>query len=166
MDLITRLKRDFAYNAWANREILRALEAAQSQPAHPLPPRAAEVMAHLIGAEWAWLRRLGPAAPDMTVWPSLTLAECDAQLRALAATWKRYLDDLTPSQLNREIAYVNFKGEHWTNTVEVILVHVFTHACYHRGQVASFLGRAGLPVPYTDYIECIRRGYIAGGWSE
>ena len=69
-------RREFAYNAWANRETLRALEAAPAASA-PVPPRAFEVMAHLVGAEWAWLRRLGPAAPDMTVWPSLTLGECD-----------------------------------------------------------------------------------------
>ena len=52
----------------------------------------------------------------------------------------------------------------WTNTADVILTHVFTHACYHRGQVAMLLGQAGLPAPFTDYIECVRRGYLAGGW--
>ena len=91
-------------------------------------------------------------------------AECDAQLRALSVTWRQYLDALTPTGLSRELTYTNFKGERWTNTVDVILTHVFTHACYHRGQVTMLLGRAGLAAPYTDYIECVRRGYVADGW--
>src|SRR5687768_6587207 len=132
MDPIARLKQDFAYNAWANREILRAVAAAPSAPA-----RAVEVMAHLVGAEWAWLRRLGPASPDMPVWPNLSLDECDRQLRTLSSTWKTYLDGLTPADLERELSYVNFKGERWTNVVADILIHVFTHGCYHRGQIAS-----------------------------
>ena len=161
MELIHRFKREFAYNEWANREILRALA---SQPG--APPRATEVMAHLVGAEWAWLRRLGPAAPDLPVWPVLSLEECDAQLKVLAPTWRQYLDGHTAQSLDRDLAYVNFKGEHWTNTVGDILAHVITHGCYHRGQIASFLGRSGAAVPYTDYIECVRRGHLSAAWGE
>jgi uncharacterized damage-inducible protein DinB len=166
MSLIRLLQQQFAYNAWANHQVLQSLVSARTDKAGAIPARAFEVMAHLVGAEWAWLRRLGPASPDMAVWPTLLLDECDAQLRALSATWKQYLDGLTPEALERELAYVNFKGEHWTSKVGDILIHVVTHGCYHRGQIASLLGRAGLPVPYTDYIECVRRGYIAGAWPE
>ena len=47
MELIARLTREFAYNAWANREALRSLLGAKE-----VPPRASEVMAHTVGAEW------------------------------------------------------------------------------------------------------------------
>jgi len=154
----------FAYNAWANRQILQALRFATEARPEAVAPRAVEVMGHLVGGEWAWLRRLGPRSPDMPVWPNLSLDDCDAQLRALSATWKAYLDALTPEELDRDLAYVNFKGEHWTSKVGDILTHVVTHGCYHRGQVATLLGRAGFPVPYTDYIECVRRGYLLHGW--
>ena len=166
MTLIPHLKQQFAYNAWANREMLRSLIVALAARPDAVPPRALQVMAHLVGGEWAWLRRLGPASPDMPVWPALSPDECDAQLRALSATWKQYLDALTPEALERELAYVNFKGEHWTSKVGDILSHVVTHGGYHRGQVATLLGRAGFPVPYTDYIECVRRGHLAAGWPE
>jgi uncharacterized damage-inducible protein DinB len=160
MDFIARLKQDFAYNAWANRVILDAVVAATSPP-----PRVIEIMAHLVGAEWAWLRRLGPKSPDMPVWPNLSLDECDRQLRTLSATWRTYLDALTPAELDRDLSYVNFKGERWTNKVDTILTHVFTHGFYHRGQIAGFLGRAGDVAPLTDYIEYVRRGHVAEGWS-
>ena len=154
MDPIDRFRRGFAYNAWANREILRSLEAAP--PPGPtgagVPPRAVEVMAHLVGAEWAWLRRLGPKSPDMTVWPNLSLEECDRQLRTLSATWKAYLDGLTPAALGRALSYVNFKGEHWTNTVGVILTHVFTHELRHQGQIQAMLRLLGRKAPNADWI--------------
>jgi len=161
MDPIERLKREFAYNAWANREVLRSLSAAASPPV-----RAVEVMGHLVGAEWVWLRRLGVPSPDMPIWPALSPGECDAQLKALSAAWKAYLDALTAEGLGRELSYLNFKGERWTNGVEDVLTHVFTHGCYHRGQVAMLLGRAGFAAPHTDYIECVRRGYLSQGWPE
>jgi uncharacterized damage-inducible protein DinB len=165
-DSIPHLTKQFAYNAWANRETLRSLAAALAGRPDAVPQRSLEVMAHLVGAEWAWLRRLGPKSPDVPVWPNLTFEECDAQLRALSLTWKDYLEGLTPEALHRVLAYVNFKGERWTSKVGDILTHVVTHGCYHRGQVATLLGRAGFPVPYTDYIECVRRGYLAAEWPQ
>ena len=169
MEMINRFRRQFAYNAWANREVLASLTA--ERPATPgasppvVPARTLEVMAHLIGAELAWLRRLGPAVEYMPVWPDLTVTECQFWLEHLSCTWERYIGGLTAQELAREITYTNFKGERWTNNVEDILTHVFTHACYHRGQIASLLGRAGLPAPYTDFIECVRRGCIEAEWA-
>jgi hypothetical protein len=69
MNPLTRLLRELAYNAWANRECLRSVLAARA-----LPDRAAAVLAHIVGAEWLWLRRLGHPGPEMAVWPALSPA--------------------------------------------------------------------------------------------
>jgi uncharacterized damage-inducible protein DinB len=159
MDVLERLNRDLAYNAWANREVLRSLLAARNPP-----ERAAAVMAHLIAAEWLWLRRLGHPSPPMEVWPALPLAECDGQLRDLSQAWQAYLAGLTPESLERPVRYTNSKGEDWTNTVADVLTHVVLHASYHRGQIATLLGQAGEAAAYSDYIECVRRGYLERGW--
>jgi uncharacterized damage-inducible protein DinB len=158
MDVIARLNREFAWNAWANAAALRSLQAV----AEP-PPRAVEVMGHLVGSEWLWLRRLGRPVRDLSVWPLLSLAECENNLPDLARTWQRFLDALAPSELDRAVSYTNTRGEPWTNTVADILTHVVLHASYHRGQIATLLGRAGHPAAYTDYIECVRRGNLDGG---
>ena len=160
MNVDVRLTRDFAYNAWANREALRSLLAANT-----VPTRAAEVMAHIVGAEWTWLRRLGHPAPDLPVWPAQSPHECDAQLRALSSAWKECLASITAESLSREVAYTNTKGERWANTVADVLTHVALHSSYHRGQIATLLGRAGeAAAASSDYIECVRRGYLKGGW--
>lgn len=159
VNVIVRLTREFAYNAWANREALRSLLAAKE-----VPPRAAEVMAHIVGAEWTWLRRLGVPGPELTVWPPLSLHECDSQLHALSSAWQEFLAGMTAELLSREVTYMNTKGQQWTNTVVDVLTHVALHSSYHRGQIATLLGRAGEVAATSDYIECIRRDCLQGGW--
>jgi uncharacterized damage-inducible protein DinB len=101
----------------------------------------------------------------MAVWPRLSLAECEEQLRALSQTWRAYVASLTADLLDRDVAYTNSKGEHWANRVADILRHVVLHSSYHRGQIATLLGRAGETAAYTDYIEYVRRGHSALGWG-
>jgi uncharacterized damage-inducible protein DinB len=92
------------------------------------------------------------------------MAECDRRLGELAEAWQAYLAGLTPGGLPREIRYTNSSGEEWSNSVADVLTHVALHSSHHRGQVASLLRGAGEGAAYTDYIECIRRGYLAHGW--
>jgi len=159
MNVIERLNQELSYNAWANREALRSLLTARTAP-----ERALAVMAHIIGAEWLWLRRLGQPSPLMEVWPTLPMTQCEGQLRELSRTWQAWLDGLSPESLGEPIRYTNSKGEEWSNTVADMLTHVVLHSSYHRGQVASLLGRAGEAAAYSDYIECVRRGYLRSGW--
>ncbi len=157
MEVIVRLRREFAYNAWANRQTLESLRAAREVPA-----RAAEVMAHIIAAEWLWLRRLGRPGPELPVWPALSVQACDAQLQAVSAACEAFLAGLSPEQLEQAVAYTNSKGERWSNAIVDILTHVLLHSSYHRGQIATLLGRAGEKAAYSDYIECVRRGHLEG----
>src|SRR5262249_3429898 len=109
MNVIDRLHRELAYNAWANREALRSVFAARS-----VPERAGAVVAHIIGAERLWLQRLGHASPPMDVWPTLQPAECESQLRDLSQAWQAYLADLRSESLDQPIHYTNSKGENWS----------------------------------------------------
>jgi uncharacterized damage-inducible protein DinB len=159
VDVMKRLNQELAYNAWANREALLSVLAART-----VPERAAAVLAHIVGAEWLWLGRLGQATPAMAVWPALAPTECAAQLRELSRAWQAYLAGLPPEALERQIRYTNSKGEEWSNTVADVLTHVVLHSSYHRGQIATLLGRAGETAAYSDYIEWVRRGYLERGW--
>jgi uncharacterized damage-inducible protein DinB len=159
MNLIDHLHRELAYDAWANRLSLRSVLAASAPP-----ERSAAVMAHIVGAEWLWLRRLGHSSPPMEGWPALSLTRCEEELRALSGAWQSYLAGLTPESLNQQIRYTNSEGQDWSSTIADVLTHVVLHSSYHRGQIASLLGRAGEAAAYTDYIECARRGYLDRGW--
>jgi uncharacterized damage-inducible protein DinB len=146
----------FLYNDWANHEALHSLREME----HP-PERARKVMSHIIAAELLWMTRLQQVAQQTPVWPELGLSDCAQKLTALRAAWESYFTELTEADLDREIAYTNSKGEHYTNAVRDILMHVLMHGTYHRGQIAAAVrDRAGEPA-YTDFIEAVRKGKIS-----
>ena len=148
--------RRFAYNAWANREALRSLRSAAEAGA--VPDRAPALLAHMVAAERLWLGRLLPLAADsgLIVWPTFTLDESEAQLADLARIWPAVLDGLDPDRLEHPVHYVNTRGEAHTSPAGDILEQVLLHAHYHRGQIASLLGRAGLTPATTDFIHWAR----------
>jgi uncharacterized damage-inducible protein DinB len=145
----------FAYDDWANREVLASLRSAEAPP-----QQTVRLMAHIIAVEWLWLGRLKQERKPVVVWPELTLAECAQQQRLLPPAWAEYFGALFPGRLAASIAYVNSKGEHWSNTVEDILMHTVMHSAYHRGQIASATRAAGFTPAYTDFIEGVRRKLV------
>jgi uncharacterized damage-inducible protein DinB len=155
MELLDYLTRLCEYNGWANSETLSSLEGAG-----PAPERSRKFMAHVLAAEWLWLRRL-KNGKQIAVWPELTLEQCDVELQELSGAWGDYLDGLTPDQLDREISYTNSKGENWRSNVADVLMHVALHSAYHRGQIASDMRQAGHTPAYTDFIHCVRQGFLA-----
>ena len=154
MELFAYLRRLFAYNHWANQEVLATMRQSQS-----VPERSRKFMAHIAGAEWLWLRRLKDGR-QIAVWPDLTLAECENEVQALNTAWRTYLDSLSEQQLQQTIPYTNSIGERWSNTVADVLMHVAMHSAYHRGQIASDTRQAGQTPAYTDFIHCVRQGFL------
>ena len=154
MDMIDYLRRQFAYNEWANREVLAAIRAACSDQ------RSLDLMAHIFSAERLWLERLKQQPQSSPVWPKSDLAQCEAQAAELARLWCDYLDPLTAADLARPISYRNSKGEPWTSTIADVLTHVLMHSAYHRGQIASHMRRIGQTPAYTDFIHAVRQGLV------
>jgi uncharacterized damage-inducible protein DinB len=102
-----------------------------------------------------WLSRIDGRAPNVPVWPSLELDECEALADRNQAGFARH-GSAPPESLARAVRYRNTKGEEFVNTVEDILLHVALHGSYHRGQVARIVrGEGGAPQA-TDYIVFIR----------
>ena len=154
MDL-SCLKTLFAYDHWANLEAAESLRRVASPP-----PRALEVVGHIVGAQWLWFGRLKNQQEAAAVWPQLTIEQCTNQIGQLSVAWTSYLSALTPAALHETIAYTNSKGESWTSNIQDILTHIIIHSGYHRGQIATLLGRSGHEPAYTDFIHCIRQHKI------
>lgn len=155
MEFLQHLRRLFAYDDWANQEALESLKAAKTPPA-----RMVELMAHIAASRRLWLGRLRQDKEKVAVWPQLSLEASESDLRESAKRWNDYLSGLTPAKLSEPVSYVNTKGQPWTSKVEDILLHVVIHAAYHRGQIASGVRAAGDTPAYTDFIHCVRRGFI------
>jgi len=155
VDLIANLTRLFAYDAWANREVLTSLRAAATAP-----PRALQLLAHIFAAQRLWMERLQSQPQTLPVWPQFSLAECESQAAELSILWKNYLSGSTEANLAKPVSYQNSKGETWSSRKDDILMHVITHSVHHRGQVATVVRAAGFTPAYTDFIHSIRQGFV------
>ena len=155
MDIIEHLNRLFAYDDWANREVLAALRAAEAAP-----PRSLNLMSHILSAERLWLERLQQQKQSLPVWPDFTLQECETEAAELPILWKNYLDAASEAYLADPLNYRSSKGESWTNRKDDILLHVVMHSAYHRGQIANDVRAAGFTPAYTDFIHAVRQGLV------
>jgi uncharacterized damage-inducible protein DinB len=150
-DYYARLLR---YDAWANAETLVSLRAGEA------PAKAVRWMGHIVGAGTLWLARLRQESPAMAVWPDLDLEGCAAGIERLADSWPRYLQALSPAELEEGVGYRNTRGEYWTSTVGDILTHVAMHGAYHRAQIAAAVRANGQEPAYTDFIHAVRQGLV------
>lgn len=155
MDQLEHLRRQFAYDEWANREVLARLRSSERPAARPL-----QLLAHILSAERLWLERIRKQPQSLPVWPDFTLDQCESQIAELAQLWRTLLNQLDPEGLSAKVTYKNSKGEPWNSTVEDILTHVLLHSAYHRGQIAIQMRTAGEQPAYTDFIHAVRQGLV------
>ena len=79
MDLAEHYRQLLHYDEWANREVLEAIR----KTGKPLP-RAVQLLAHVISAEYVWLTRLTATKQPFPVWPEFTLEQCADQISEIA----------------------------------------------------------------------------------
>jgi uncharacterized damage-inducible protein DinB len=136
---------------WANTRVMASLRSAQNPRKRDL-----ELYAHILGAEHVWLSRINGTTGRISVWPVLSLDECERLGQENVKVFNDLVSRLTPALLSSAITYRNSAGDQYTSTIEDILTHVAMHGAYHRGQIAaSIRGGGDTPSP-TDYIAFIR----------
>jgi len=152
----------FAYNAWANRRFLAALE--------PLPAESYfrdlksshgglhGTLCHIVWAEQLWLNRwLGkpnPAVPqgrDLT-----TLAAAQARWEALEAERAAFLAGLEEARLHDTIEVKPSTGGAYRHAFHEMFRHAVDHSSYHRGQLVTLLRQVGATPPGTGLITFYR----------
>ncbi|HEV3512179.1 MAG TPA: DinB family protein [Candidatus Sulfotelmatobacter sp.] len=155
MSLADYMRRQFAYDAWANQEVLNTIRAGGGENS-----RSLQLMAHILAAERVWLERLKQVPQSVPVWPKPDLAQCEAEATELKKLWFEYLDLVTAGDISLPISYKNSKGESFTSAVVDVLTHVVLHSAYHRGQIASHMRSEGQTPAYTDFIHATRQGFV------
>jgi uncharacterized damage-inducible protein DinB len=117
---------------------------------------ALSLFAHLLATEHMWLCRLQLRSPDMAIWPELGLDECERLLEMNFAAYRDYFKNFGPEAFASLTEYQTTKGVQHQTPASDILVHVFGHGHYHRGQLANSIKRCGGEVLDTDYITFVR----------
>lgn len=160
---IDEVRELFAYDAWANA---RVFEAASALPAEQLDqsiassfPSVAATLAHVVGAEWVWLRRwLGESPAGFPEWVATpVLADIKTRLAAVEQEREAFIAGLTDEELERVISYRTINGQAFADRLDGLMRHVVNHSTYHRGQVATQLRQLGLQPPATDMIVFLRQ---------
>jgi uncharacterized damage-inducible protein DinB len=153
-DLITL----FAYDRWANARMFDACHKVPldryAEEVVPGWPSLRSTVVHLVAATNLWKQRFLGQPIDHFITES-ELATIDDAARLSLANHDAYdqlLRNLSPENLVGLFTYRNLKGQTVTAPLWTALRHVVNHATYHRGQVASKLGRLGVEAPITDFI--------------
>jgi uncharacterized damage-inducible protein DinB len=141
----------YRHLAWADARLVECLRSARN-----LQTRDLELYSHIVGAEHTWLCRINGSAPQVAVWPKLTIDEAERLARENAYSFTDLVGGLKAETFRKPVTYRNSAGDQFTSTVEDILTHVALHGAYHRGQIAiSVRGHGDTPTP-TDYIAFAR----------
>lgn len=153
--LVLHFRRQFAYDAWANREVMAAVRSSRASGV-----RVLQLMAHILSAELLWLERLQKQRQSQPVWPEWGAEQCEVRSAEISNLWRQYLESQKQDDLARTVSYKNSKGESWTSNVQDVVTHVLLHSAYHRGQIASLMRANGETPAYTDFIHAVRQGLI------
>ncbi len=160
MNAIDRYRRLQVYETEANRRALDSLlTVPDEQRSSRGYARAVQLLPHVHLARRVWLARLVPRPYEMPAdwFPSWSLDETRAYAADADRDWSVYLTALTDATLAREVRYTSSEGQSFASLVEDVLIHVYNHSTYHRGQVARLVSECGGKRAVTDFIALTRR---------
>jgi len=143
----------FAYNQWANQEILKAVENAEKAQDEALP-----LLAHIITAQDLWLARILKAEhQNVNLWAEMSLEAVKSKLPESSEEWSEFVETMNEDHFQEEHQYTNSKGELFLTRLEDVILHVVNHGTHHRAQVSKILRDHGYNPPATDYIFFTRK---------
>jgi uncharacterized damage-inducible protein DinB len=83
----------------------------------------------------------------------------DELLRGFAENVATYRQ-LIGSRLPDVVHFRRATGEEYHATVADIIYHLVTHGYHHRGQLAAYYARAGVPYPSVDHIDYLTQNRL------
>lgn len=153
------LKQMAAYNVWASQKILEVINALTEEKQKADMPSSFtslyKTVLHMWDAESVWWQRL--KMHERLIVPSEnfngSMQDVSNGLLAQSALWKDWVENSTDMALEHVFQYYNNKKELFKQPVWQMVLHVFNHGTYHRGQLINMLRQLGMDkLPQTDFI--------------
>ena len=148
-----------AYNLWAGKKIIdRILVLPPELVQKEIPSSFSSIfktMLHLWDAESIWWQRLKLA--EHIERPSTTfngvIGELSNSLLKTSQQWEEWIKQANDVHLTHVFAYQNSKKEQFKQPVYEMLLHLFNHQTFHRGQLVTMFHAVGVDkIPATDFI--------------
>jgi len=152
------------YHAWANSLLLNAVsgltEEQQQAEVKSSFPSLYKTCLHMLDAESIWWQRL--KLQEKTEFPSVSFSGSFSELAALIVQqnkqWVTWINSVNEHGLQHEFIYSNSKKERFKQPVFQMLLHLFNHGTYHRGQIVTMLRQLGVEkIPQTDFLIWARK---------
>ena len=153
-----------AYNVWANGLMLDAIGKLPEEMQHRTIASSFDspykTLLHLWDAESLWWQRM--KLQERVVRPSDnfsgTVQELGRQLLLQSRQWNDWITQAHEPQLQHVFKYQDSRRESFKQPVAQVLLHIFNHATYHRGQLVTMMRQLGIEkVPNTDFIGWTRK---------
>lgn len=148
-----------AYNIWANQRIMEViLSLTEEQQQQEVPSSFSSLyktVLHMWDAESAWWQRM--KLHERIIIPSEnfngTIRDIINGLSQQNQQWQDWVSNATDSAIDHVFQYQNSKKEQFKQPIYQMLLHVFNHGTYHRGQLINMLRQLGADkLPQTDFI--------------
>jgi uncharacterized damage-inducible protein DinB len=147
-----------AYNIWANKilfdRISKLPEEKITQEVASSFPSIYKTVVHMWLAEDIWWQR-HKLVENITALSETFTGNFEEAITGLAKQsqlWAAWVDTANEYQLTHVFAFVRNKEQHKMK-VHDMLLHLFNHATYHRGQLVTLLRQLGEvdKIPSTDF---------------
>ncbi|NTS39733.1 DinB family protein [Flavisolibacter sp. BT320] len=153
-----------AYHSWANNLLLSTIQSLpeeQHQAAVKSSfPSLYKTVLHMYDAESIWWQRL--KLQEKVDRPSDTftgdMATLSQEVLLQNKRWHQWVTNANEHALQHEFIYYNSRKERFKQPVYQMLLHLFNHGTYHRGQLVTMLRALGVEkIPQTDFIVWSRK---------
>ena len=160
-DLLSQMA---AYNIWANQKLLDLILALPEEKQKQELPSSFKslytTIFHMWDAESIWWQRM--KLHERIIRPSdnfnSSMKDVANGLLQQNQQWQEWVNTATEPLLDHVFQYYNQKKESFKQPIFQMLLHVFNHGTYHRGQLVNMLRQLGIEkIPETDFIVWCRK---------
>lgn len=153
-----------AYNIWANQKLMDCIlmlpEDKQNQELPSSFKSLYATLLHMWNAESVWWQRM--KMQERIVAPADhfkgSIKELAQELAQQNKLWQDWINNATLPILDHVFQYYNQKKESFKQPIYQMMIHVFNHGTYHRGQLVNMLRQLGIQkIPQTDFIVWSRK---------
>jgi uncharacterized damage-inducible protein DinB len=153
-----------AYNIWANQRIMEVIVALPKEKQLAEVPGSFnsiyKTILHMWDAEIAWWQRM--KLQERIIMPSEnfngSIKDIGNGLMQQSNQWLGWISSASDIALDHVFQYQNSKKEQFKQPIYQMLLHVFNHGTYHRGQLINMLRQLGIEkLPQTDFIVWSRK---------
>src|SRR5215510_12902012 len=155
-DLLSQLA---AFNIWANQKLLEVILALPEEKQKLELPSSFKslhsTLFHMWDAESIWWQRM--KLHERIIRPSdnfnSSMKDVANGLLQQNQQWQEWVNTATEPMLDHVFQYYNQKKESFKQPIFQMLLHVFNHGTYHRGQLVNMLRQLEIEkIPQTDFI--------------